>query len=90
MLSKEPQCIIRNLDEPVLTSKNMTCLKAIEAAQSGHWGTDCQIEEVYIFGNEFPCLLRKIALYSKCRGFKIVETDKSFNNFLRNKWYRPT
>lgn len=60
----------------------MSCHKVIEAAQSGHWGTDCVIDEVYILGQDLPYALRRVAAYSSHRGFQMIETDKEFHRFL--------
>ena len=82
MHNKEQQYIIRNRDEQALTSRSMTCHELIKAARSGHWGSDCLIDEVYIFGHDFPNVLRRIAVFSSHRGFQMIDTDKEFHRFL--------
>ena len=62
----------------------MNLKRAIKEAQSGIWGSQCQIEEIYLFEHNFPYLLRVIANYSEHRGFQIIEIDPVFNRFLRN------
>jgi hypothetical protein len=82
MHNKEQQYIIRSRDEQSLTSRSMSCHKVIDAAVSGHWGTDCLIDEVYIFGNDLPYALRRVAAFSSHRGFQMIDTDKEFHRFL--------
>ena len=83
-------CIIRNEHEPTVTFGNFSCIKVIEEAQSGRWGNNCRIEEVYTFGNDFPYALRLVALYSKHKGFQIIEEDENFDSYLNDiKVARP-
>jgi len=78
------QCIVRDSSNSAKVSVGMNLKRAIKEAQSGKWGSQCQIEEIYLFEHNFPYLLRVIANYSEHRGFQIIEIDPVFNRFLRN------
>jgi len=78
------QCIVRDSNNSANVSANMSLKRAIKEAQSGKWGSHCQIEEIYLLDNSFPYLLRVIANYSEPRGFQIIEIDPMFNRYLRN------
>ncbi len=78
------QCIVRDSNNSASVSANMSLNRAIKEAQSGKWGSHCQIEEIYLLDDSFPYLLRVIANYYEHRSFQIIEIDQEFNSFLRN------
>jgi len=84
MLTQEPLCIIRHDDDINFMTKGMSCQKIIEELPSGRWGSQCRIQEVYLYGPEFPNVLRNIGLYSEDIGFQIIEVDEDFDTFILN------
>jgi len=84
MDTKHRQCLVRDSNNSARVSVSMSLKRAMKEAQSGHWGTSCQIEEIYLFDHNTPYLLRVIASYVEHRGFKIIQVDPVFNCYLRN------
>jgi len=80
---ERPRCIIRDRNKTGITSRDMTCHRAIREAEAGLWGDECLIDESYLLSFEIPHVLRRVATYSKIRGFQIIEIDNDFQNFLR-------
>ena len=84
MDTNQRKCIVRDSTNSANVSVSMSLNRAIKEVQSGKWGAECQIEEIYLFDNNLPYVLRVIANYSEHRGFQIIEIDQEFNRFLRN------